>query len=82
MTASEPDIEQERETTELELQLDQEFKEVQKALSQLPVKYQEVIAMKYFEGFRTKKIASILSKKEGTIKSLLSRGLCKLRSLL
>ena len=45
----------------------------------MPVKYQEVIALKYFEEKSIKEISEILGKKEGTIKSLISRGLQKLR---
>jgi RNA polymerase sigma-70 factor (ECF subfamily) len=38
-----------------------------------------VISLKYFEGKDNKEIAEILRIKEGTLKSLLSRGLEKLR---
>jgi RNA polymerase sigma-70 factor (ECF subfamily) len=48
-------------------------------LKTLPLKYQEVIALKYFEGKENKEIAEILNINEGTLKSLLSRGLEKLR---
>ena len=44
-----------------------------------PVKYQEVIALRYFEGKDNKEIAEILNINEGTLKSLLSRGIEKLR---
>lgn len=50
-------------------------------LKQLPVKYQEVIALRYFEGKDNAEIAQILNMKAGTLKSLLSRGLEKLRTL-
>ena len=45
----------------------------------LSIPYQEVIALRYFEGKNNKEIAEILDIKEGTIKSLLSRGLERLR---
>jgi RNA polymerase sigma-70 factor (ECF subfamily) len=48
----------------------------------LPPKYQEVIALKYFEDKELKEIAEILSKPEGTVKSLLHRGIEKLRNTL
>jgi RNA polymerase sigma-70 factor (ECF subfamily) len=48
-------------------------------LKTLPIKYQEVISFKYFEGKENKEIAEILLIKEGTLKSLISRGLEKLR---
>lgn len=53
--------------------------EVLKQLKTLPVKYQEVIALRYFEGKDIKEISEILDKSEGTVKSLLARGLEKLR---
>jgi len=52
---------------------------VLKELKTLPVKYQEVIALRYFEGKENKEIAEILNINEGTLKSLLSRGVEKLR---
>ena len=52
---------------------------VLKNIKTLPTKYQEVIALRYFEGKQNKEIAEILNIKEGTLKSLLSRGLEKLR---
>ena len=57
----------------------QKFLKVQKVVQQLPEKYQEVISLKYFEQLTIKEIAVILKKKEGTVKSLLSRGLKRLR---
>lgn len=72
-------FEEERERIEKEIKAHNDFIQVQKKLEQLPVKYQEVIALKYFEGKSIKEISEILSKKEGTIKSLISRGLQRLR---
>ena len=45
----------------------------------MDTKYQEVIAFRYFEAKDIREISEILGKPEGTIKSLLSRGLEKLR---
>jgi RNA polymerase sigma-70 factor (ECF subfamily) len=71
------------EKNELEKQLQQsnDFVNVQQKLLLLPVKYQEVIALKYFEEKSIKEIVEILEIKEGTIKSLLSRGIEKLKNL-
>lgn len=70
------------ETAEQQLQNYQDFLKVQEVLKLLPVKYQEVIALRYFEELPIKDISSILGKKEGTIRSLLSRGLEKVRTKL
>lgn len=50
----------------------------QKLLRELPLKYQEVIILRYFEDKTNQEISEILGKRPGTVKSLLSRGLKKL----
>lgn len=65
-----------------ELEQHQEFLRINQELRRLDVKYQEVIALRYFEHKSVREIAEILSKKEGTVKSLLSRGLDKLKDTL
>ncbi len=57
----------------------QDFLEIQEKIVRLPAKYQEVIALRFFERKQLKEIAEILGKKEGTIKSLLHRAVEKLR---
>ncbi|SRR5258708_6535997 len=51
-------------------------------ISRLDIKYQEVITLRFFEQKRIKEIGEILGKSDGTIKSLLHRGLEKLRELM
>ncbi|MFU8795768.1 MAG: RNA polymerase sigma factor [Dehalococcoidia bacterium] len=69
------------ELVEAQEELDQhrEFRRVQEKIARLPAKYQEVIALRYFEQKQLKEIAEILGKKEGTVKSLLHRAIEKLR---
>jgi RNA polymerase sigma-70 factor (ECF subfamily) len=62
-----------------ELKQHQEFLEIQKKITRLPAKYQEVIALRFFEKKQINEIAEILGKREGTIKSLLHRAVEKLR---
>ena len=57
----------------------QQFLVAQQALLKLPFKYQEALALRYFEKKSITEIASIVGKRPGTIKSLLSRGVKKLR---
>lgn len=64
---------------EQEIKKHQDFLKIQEKISKLSIRYQEVITLRFFEKKRTKEIAQILGKKEGTIKSLLHRGLEKLR---
>ncbi len=72
-------IADDRREIESELERHEQFLSVLKELKSLPVKYQEVIALRYFEGKDNKEIAEILNINEGTLKSLLSRGIEKLR---
>lgn len=48
----------------------------------LPLKYREVIHLYYYENYSTVEIASILHKKESTVRSLLSRGRNLLKEVL
>lgn len=73
------DYQTERQLIENELELNEDFARVQRSLKKLNVKYQEVLSLRFFEKKSLKEIANILDKKEGTIKSLLSRGLDKLK---
>jgi len=86
MSAFEPEDPQslERERSEVERQLEQsrDFLLIRQKLTLLSVKYQVVISLRYFEEKSIKEIAEILNKREGTVKSLLSRGLDQLKLLL
>lgn len=55
---------------------------VWEAVKQLPSKYGEVVHLFYHEGYSTAQIASLLSKKEATIRSLLLRARMKLKDIL
>lgn len=64
---------------EEELSKHEEFLLLHRKIAELPEMYQEVIALKFFEKKKIREIVKILGKKEGTIKSLLHRGLEKLK---
>jgi len=61
------------------LKMHQDFLKIQEKISELEIKYQEVITLRFFEKKKIKEIAEILGKREGTIKSLLHRGLERLK---
>jgi len=67
---------------EEELKRQQDFLILHKGISRLPIKYQEVITLRFFEKKQDKEIAQILGKPEGTVKSLLHRGLRRLREMM
>jgi RNA polymerase sigma-70 factor, ECF subfamily len=73
------DIADEVNQAEEELSKQEEFLLLHKKLAELPAMYQEVIALKFFEKKKIREMVGILGKKEGTIKSLLHRGIEKLR---
>ena len=72
----------EREMMEQELKAYDDYNRIRQNLLRLDVKYQEVISLRYFEQKTNTEISEILDKNEGTVKSLLSRGLEKLRNML
>jgi RNA polymerase sigma-70 factor (ECF subfamily) len=72
-------LDEDRKNWEAELQGHTQYLTVLKNLKTLPNSYQDVIALRYFEGKDNKEITEILGIKEGTLKSLLSRGIEKLR---
>ncbi len=72
---------------EWENRLDEEkalerFVAVHQALLNLPDRYQQVITLRYFENLSCQDIADVLGKRIGTVKSLIHRGLQKLRKIL
>ena|ERR1700743_1372436 len=71
----------ERELMETELKAYNDYNLIREKLPLLDIKYQEVIALRYFEQKTNTEISQILDKNEGTVKSLLSRGLEKLRNM-
>jgi RNA polymerase sigma-70 factor (ECF subfamily) len=71
---------EEREALEKELKAHNDYNLIRIHLQKLDIKYQ-VIALRYFEQKTNSEISQILDKNEGTIKSLLSRGLEKLRNM-
>lgn len=69
-------------TAEDKLKQQTEFLELHQKIKKLKPIYQEVIVLKFFEKKKIKEIAEILSKREGTIKSLIHRSIKKLRKMM
>jgi RNA polymerase sigma-70 factor (ECF subfamily) len=59
-----------------------EQQQVRRAILQLPSDQQQVILLRFVEGFRNPEVASILGKSEGAIRVILHRALAKLRQIL
>ena len=81
ITPSNPSIDEVLEAEE-ELRRHEDFLLLHGNISKLPIKYQDVITLRFFENKQIKEIGEILGKREGTIKSLLHRGLKKLKKLM
>lgn len=76
---SEIDVETELIDAEEQIARHKQFLVVQQRLRKLPLKYQEVLSLRYFERKTIQEISDITGKRPGTIKSLLSRGVRRLR---
>lgn len=59
-----------------------EFEAVKKALSYLSDDYQEIIIWRYLDELEIREIAEIMRKPEGTVRTLLSRALGRLKEVL
>lgn len=78
--ADEHDMARELMEQEEELERAAEWQKARKLLHELPEKYQAVLSLRFFEDKKIAEIAEILGKKQGTVKSLLSRGTSMLRA--
>jgi RNA polymerase sigma factor (sigma-70 family) len=77
-----PPVDDELIAAEAELERSKDFLALHAHIARLPVHYQEVIVLRFFENKSLKEVGMILGKRDGTVKSLLHRGLEKLRALM
>lgn len=59
-----------------------EVKKIIRTMNRLPIKYRDILKMRYLEDLRPKEIAEIMGKTENAISVSLNRGLAKLKQLL
>lgn len=76
---SDVDLAAEQQAAQDEIERNVEFRHAQELIANMPLKYQEVLVLRFGEQKKTREIAQILGKSEGTVKSLLSRAMAKLR---
>jgi len=67
------------ETAEARRERMKQYSLLHEQISKLPMRYQEVITLRFFENLEYSQIAQILNKRMGTVKSLIHRGLNRLR---
>jgi RNA polymerase sigma-70 factor, ECF subfamily len=77
--SSRQDIENEMIRAQDDIDNNAKYIEVKQALKTLPQKYQEVLVLRFLEDKKISEIADVLGKNEGTIKSLISRGVDRLK---
>ena len=53
-----------------------------RSISRLPERYQRVLVLRYFEALKLEQVAQVLGKRIGTVKSLIHRGLARLRKII
>jgi len=58
------------------------YAHVHGAIRSLPAHYQEVLVLRYFEGLKLEEVAQVLNKRVGTVKSLVHRGLTRLKKII
>jgi RNA polymerase sigma-70 factor (ECF subfamily) len=73
-------LDTEREEIERQLEEHGMFLRVLAIVQEMSPMYQAVISLRYFERKSIQEIAGIVEKKEGTVKSMISRGLERIRS--
>lgn len=76
---SDQDVAQEALEAQEKLARREQFIRAQALIRRLPSAYQDVLLLRFVEQKKINEIAKIIDKKEGTVKSLLSRGLARLR---
>lgn len=76
-----PSAEQEKIEAENQLIRSEKIKALIKSLNQLSEKERECISLKFIENLTYNEISQVLSLKTGTVKSLVSRGLIKLKKM-
>jgi RNA polymerase sigma-70 factor, ECF subfamily len=61
------------------LERDEEYQALRRAIAALPEKYETPLLLRYFEAHSLEEVAAILGRPVGTVKSLVHRGLARLR---
>ena len=78
--ASEHTVEADAIDYENQLQIHHDFLVMQRLIMDLPIKYQEVLSLRFFEKKSLAEISDITGKNLNTVKSLLSRGTAQCRT--
>ena len=69
----------EAESVSAEIERNESYVRLHRAIMKLPQKYHTVIVLRYFEHMTINEVAAILGRPVGTVKSLIHRGLAKLQ---
>ena len=79
-TPSKQELESEVMEAQSLIERNREYMKIKEELLKLPVIYQEALTLRFFQEMKISEIAGVLHKKDGTVKSLISRGLGLLKT--
>lgn len=77
-----PDIEDDCDKVEIVMIRNEEYKLLRRDLERLPSEQRKVVVLRYFSDLTVPEVAAVMGKREGTIKSRLSRALNHLGEIL
>jgi RNA polymerase sigma-70 factor, ECF subfamily len=74
-------LQEEVELLQRKLEENQAYQQIRRKMDKMPVHYRDVLVLRFVEEKKISEICEILGKKEGTVKSLISRGMATLREV-
>lgn len=74
-------IHDEADALQQKLDRNQAYQKIRRAMDKMPIHYRDVLILRFLEEKKIVEICEISGKKEGTVKSLISRGIAALREL-
>jgi RNA polymerase sigma-70 factor (ECF subfamily) len=72
-------LQEEIEVLQQKLEENRAYQKIRCAMEKMPIHYRDVLILRFVEEKKISEICKILGKKEGTVKSLISRGITSLR---
>jgi len=74
-------LQDEMDALQQRLENNRAYRRIRRMMEEMPIRYKNVLILRFIEEKKILEICEILGKKEGTVKSLISRGLALLRDI-
>jgi RNA polymerase sigma-70 factor, ECF subfamily len=74
-------LQEEMDSLQQKLEENRAYQKIRSAMEKMPLHYRDVLILRFVEEKKIDEICKILGKKEGTVKSLISRGIASLREI-